>query len=100
MSQIYNHHVFFCTHERNDGKAFCEQHNASELRAYAKQRVKELNLKKVRINNAGCLNRCGVGPVMVIYPEGTWYQYQTKSDIDDIISSHIQNDTIVKRLKR
>jgi len=70
MSQIYNHHVFFCTHERNDGKAFCEQHNASELRAYAKQRVKELNLKKVRINNAGCLNRCGVGPVMVIYPEG------------------------------
>jgi len=100
MSQIYNHHVFFCTHERSDGKAFCEQHDASELRAYAKQQVKDLNLKKVRINNAGCLNRCGLGPVMVIYPEGIWYQYQTKADIDDIISSHIQNDTIVERLKR
>lgn len=98
--QIYKYHVFFCTHKRDDGKPSCEQHNASDLRSYAKQRVKDLNLKQVRINNAGCLNRCGLGPILVIYPEGVWYQYQSQADIDEIISSHLQNDTIVERLQR
>jgi len=100
MAEIYKHHVFFCTHSRDDGKPFCQQHDAQDLRNYAKQRVAELKLKKVRINNAGCLNRCGFGPILVIYPEGVWYQYQTQADIDEIIDSHLQNNTIVKRLQR
>jgi len=99
MNQIYKYHVFFCTHERDD-KPACQQHDASSLRSYAKERVKELKLKKVRINNAGCLNRCGLGPILVIYPEGIWYQYENQNDIDEIIESHLQNDTIVTRLQR
>lgn len=100
MTDFYQYHLFFCTHERSDGSACCQQHGAQAMRDYAKQRVKELKLPKVRVNNAGCLNRCGLGPMLVIYPEGTWYQYQTKEDIDEIIESHLQGGKLVDRLKR
>ncbi len=100
MTDIYRHHLFFCTNERDDGREYCQQHGAKSLHEYAKQRVKQLKLKKVRVNNAGCLNRCALGPILVIYPEGIWYQYQNETDIDEIIESHLQNGTIVKRLQR
>ena len=100
MSDIYQYHLFFCTHARDDGRDFCQQHDAQSLRNYTKHRVKELGLKKVRVNNAGCLNRCHLGPMLVIYPEGIWYQYQTEADIDEIISSHLQDGNIVERLQR
>ena len=98
---FYQHHAFFCTHHRDD-KQCCQNHGASDIRDYAKQRIHELGLSgkgQVRINNAGCLNRCGEGPVMVIYPEETWYSYSSKEDIDEIISEHLQNGRVVARLK-
>ena len=72
------------------------------MRDYAKARVKALKLSgagKVRINNAGCLDRCDEGPVMVVYPEGVWYTYIDREDIDEIISEHIENGRIVERLR-
>ncbi len=90
MSDFYRYHLFFCTHERKN-KAHCQEHDASSLRNYAKQRVKDLKLKKVRINNSGCLNRCALGPMLVIYPEGVWYQYHNIKDIDEIIQYYIDN---------
>jgi (2Fe-2S) ferredoxin len=53
----------------------------------------------VRINNAGCLDRCEQGPVMVIYPEATWYTFVDKEDIDEIIDSHLVKGKVVDRLK-
>ena len=73
-----------------------------ELRDYAKQRIKSLKLsgqRKIRINNAGCLDRCDEGPVIVIYPEETWYTYQSREDIDEIIHEHLQHGRVVERLK-
>jgi (2Fe-2S) ferredoxin len=52
----------------------------------------------VRINTAGCLDRCDVGPVMVIYPEDTWYTYVDEQDIDEIIEEHLLNGRKVERL--
>lgn len=100
MSQIYRYHLFFCTHSRDDGTPSCQQHDAQSVRDYAKQRVKDLNLKKVRVNNAGCLNRCALGPMLVIYPEGVWYRYDSREDIDEIIRVHLQEGKIVERLRR
>jgi (2Fe-2S) ferredoxin len=100
MTDIYNYHLFFCTHQRDDGRACCQQHDAQSLRNYAKQQVKDLKLKKVRVNNAGCLSRCALGPMLVIYPQGIWYHYETEADIDEIIESHLLNDIIVERLQR
>jgi (2Fe-2S) ferredoxin len=98
----YQHHVFFCCNQRAPGKACCCIHGAQELREYAKERVKALKLNgegKVRINQAGCLDRCEEGPVLVVYPEGVWYTYVDAEDIDEIISEHLQNGRVVERLR-
>jgi len=97
----YEKHVFICTNQRTNGEACCQDYNADELRAYAKDRVNELGLSghhHIRINKSGCLDRCSEGPVMVVYPEGTWYWYENKEDIDEIITSHLQNNKPVERL--
>ena len=72
------------------------------MRAYAKDKVKALKLSgegKVRINQAGCLDRCALGPVLVIYPEETWYTYVDESDIDEIVEEHLVHGRVVERLK-
>ena len=98
----YSHHVFFCCNQRTNGERCCNDHKASEVRDYAKAKVKQLGLSgegKVRVNMAGCLDRCDEGPVLVVYPEETWYTYVDKEDIDEIISEHLQNGRIVERLR-
>jgi (2Fe-2S) ferredoxin len=54
---------------------------------------------KVRINKAGCLDRCEQGPVCVVYPEGVWYTYIDEEDVDEIIDSHVKNGQVVERLR-
>ncbi len=84
----YRYHVFFCTNLREDGSDCCQRFDAKALRDYAKQRSKELGLAGeggVRINTAGCLDRCAEGPVVVVYPEAVWYTYLDRADIDEIL---------------
>jgi (2Fe-2S) ferredoxin len=98
----FQHHVFFCTNQRANGESCCNDHGANDIRAYAKDRVKTLGEQipgKVRINSAGCLDRCDKGPVMVIYPEAVWYTYVDKDDVDEIIESHLGQGKVVERLK-
>ena len=98
----FKHHVFFCTNQRKDGELCCQQHNALEMRNYVKGRIKELGLSgrgKVRINSAGCLDRCAEGPVLVVYPEGVWYTFVDKDDLDEIIQEHLLHGRTVERLK-
>ena len=54
---------------------------------------------KVRVSSAGCLDRCELGPVCVVYPEGVWYAYIDEADVDDIIDSHIIAGKPVERLR-
>ncbi|VAW74009.1 Ferredoxin, 2Fe-2S [hydrothermal vent metagenome] len=98
----YQYHVFFCTNRRDGGRACCQNFNARALRDYAKQRIKALGIAgtgQVRINTAGCLNRCNEGPVLVIYPDEVWYSYVDQQDVDEIIDEHLLNGRLVERLK-
>lgn len=103
----YRHHVFFCTNQREPdasgvARPCCAAKNASSLRDYAKKKVKALGLSgagQVRVNNAGCLDRCEEGPCVVVYPEGVWYTYIDEHDIDEIVESHLKNGQPVERLK-
>ena len=54
-----------------------------------KVRAKELGLRDVRVNMAGCLDRCEFGPTLVIYPEGVWYRPATREDVDEILQAHL-----------
>ena len=98
----YERHIFFCLNERSDGEASCSQHQAREAYQHCKARVKSQGLSgpgKVRVNNAGCLDRCEEGPCIVVYPEGVWYTYVDRKDIDEIVEEHLVNGRIVERLR-
>lgn len=98
---FYRYHIFFCTNQRDDGRACCAQHGAAALRDYLKQRVKALGLAGpggVRVNTAGCLDRCEKGPVAVVYPDAVWYTFVDREDIDEILESHLIKGRIVDRL--
>ena len=97
----YRYYVFFCTNLRADGSACCKKFDAQAMRDYAKKRSKALAIAGaggVRINTAGCLDRCEEGPVLVVYPDAVWYSYVDREDIDEIIDEHLLNGRIVERL--
>ena len=97
----FKHHIFFCLNQRDNGQACCADHNAQEAFEHCKVQVKKQGLAgpgQVRVNKAGCLDRCAGGPVAVVYPEETWYTFVDKSDIDEIVESHLKNGKVVDRL--
>ena len=53
----------------------------------------------MRVNSAGCLDRCDKGPVLVVYPEGVWYTYVDRDDLDEIIDRHLLQGQVVERLQ-
>ena len=96
----YRTHVFCCINERppDHPRSCCSARGSLELQGYMKQRAKALGIADIRINKSGCLERCELGPTMVIYPEGVWYHYQTRRDIDEILERHILAGERVERL--
>ena len=96
----YKAHVFCCINERAPGhrRGCCKERGGVDLRNYMKTRARELKINRVRINQSGCLDRCELGPVLVIYPEGIWYTYQTKEDVDEILQTHLIDGQVVSRL--
>ena len=97
----FKHHLFICTNQREDGKNCCQNFNAEAARKYLKEKAKSLGIHgegMCRVNNAGCLDRCDQGPVMVIYPEETWYTWIDQEDLDEIVEKHLKNGEIVDRL--
>ena len=101
MKNHYQHHVFFCLNQRDNGEACCQDKGSEAAFDYMKSRAKKLGLTgagKTRINRSGCLDRCELGPLMVIYPQAIWYTFVDNEDIDEIIESHLVNGKIVERL--
>jgi (2Fe-2S) ferredoxin len=99
-SPFYRAHVFVCCNRRQEGhpRGSCAARGSEKLRDYMKARAKELGLQGVRVNMAGCLDRCEFGPTMVIYPEGVWYRPETPGDVDEILSVHLRQGGRVRRL--
>ena len=98
MKLFYEKHIFFCTNLRKDKKKIsCGKYNSQELRNYMKERVKELAIKKVRVNSSGCLNRCKLGPIIVSYPEGNLYKISSKEDANLFIDEVLIKKKIFKK---
>lgn len=101
MTSHFQYHVFFCLNQRENNEACCADKGAEAAFDHMKARIKKLGLSgegKVRINRAGCLDRCSEGPVLVVYPQAVWYTFIDNEDIDEIIESHILNGKVVERL--
>lgn len=97
----YQRHIFFCLNQRVNGEASCGDHGAKAGFERCKARIKAEGLSgpaQVRVNKAGCLDRCAGGPVAVVYPEGTWYTFVDEADIDEIVDRHLIAGEVVTRL--
>ena len=96
----YERHIFCCTNVRQPGhpRGCCSEKDSVRLRNYMKSKAKQLKLEGVRVNIAGCLDRCELGPTMVIYPEGVWYSYRNTEDLDEILNTHVIEGGRVRRL--
>ncbi len=96
----YRLHVFCCTNERDpaDPRGCCDARGGTMLRNYMKAKAKKMGIAKVRINAAGCLDRCEHGPAMVIYPDGVWYRCATREDVDAVLEHHVVGGRPVERL--
>ncbi len=101
QKSYYERHIFFCLNQREGGEDCCAQHKAQEAFDRCKSQVKAMGLAgqgKVRVNKAGCLDRCAGGPIAVVYPEAVWYSYVDAADIDEIVTSHLRDGVVVQRL--
>lgn len=96
----YDIHLFICTNRRSNSKS-CGGNGAERILRHAKRRVQALedsvNLS-IRVSSSGCMGRCELGPLLVIYPEGIWYRCSSPQDLDEIINQHVIGGGRVQRL--
>ncbi len=88
---FFEFHVFACVNRRPDEhkRGSCAARGSEKLRDYMKARAKELGVPNVRINGAACLDRCELGPCVVVYPEGVWYRIGSTADVDRVLQAHL-----------
>ena len=78
-------HVFVCT-----SGGTCPHQGSAAVHAFLKEAVARAMLKsRVRVSQAGCLDQCGHGPMVVIYPDDVWYSHVSLEEAQAIFSEHI-----------
>ena len=96
----FTHHVFVCGNQRSydHPRGCCDPEGNNALRNCLKAVAKESGLGPlVRVNSAGCLEQCELGPTVVIYPQLIWYGNVQLSDVARIVDS-LANGTVVEDL--
>lgn len=99
---VFEHHLFVCLNERDEsaGRPSCASKNSKKLRGALKDAVKAAGLKhSVRVNEAGCLDQCEHGAVLVVYPEAVWYGFAHPRDAEEIVQEHLLHGRPVDRLR-
>ena len=92
----FKQHVFVCTNKRDasDPRGDCCARGSEAIRDYLKDQIKQRGLAKdIRINAAGCLDACSMGPTVVIYPEGSWHTIKDLDEADAFLNKHLLNQT-------
>jgi (2Fe-2S) ferredoxin len=97
---LYKKHVFICTNQRPAGaRSSCGEVFGLELVAAFKKSIKDKGLNaEIRAQKTGCLEACEAGPSIVIYPEGVFYSRVALSDVEEIVTEHLQHNRRVERL--
>ena len=93
----FTHHIFVCGNQRScdHPRGCCDPEGNNELRNALKAAAKEKGLGPlVRVNSAGCLEQCELGPALVIYPQAIWYGNVKKTDVPRIVDSLISGETL------
>ena len=96
----YRRHVFVCT-----GGEYCPLEGSGAIHQFLTEGVRERGLKAdIRVNKSGCLDQCGNGPMVVVYPEDVWYGSVTPEAARRILDEHLAGgapvDDLVYRAAR
>ena len=86
----FRQHIFVCGNQRScdHPRGCCDPDGNNALRNALKAAVKQRDIGGlVRVNSAGCLDQCELGPTLVIYPQGVWYGNIQPADIPRIVDS-------------
>ncbi|HWQ78227.1 MAG TPA: 2Fe-2S ferredoxin [Anaerovoracaceae bacterium] len=94
------YHVFVCASARPEGsKGFCHQKGAVSLIRKFMEEIDDRELSNdVMVTSTGCFGICAKGPVVLVYPEGTWYGNVTPDDVERIVEEHFENGNKVSDL--
>ena len=96
----FQKHVFICTNQKDAPKKSCgTEHGKALVEAFKQELIARGLQKNIRTQGTGCLDTCGLGPTMVVYPEGTYYGNVQLTDVAEIVEKHLVGDEVVERLK-
>ena len=91
---MYRSHVLIC------GGTGCTSSGSQQVRERLAEELKAKDLdNEIKIVQTGCFGLCALGPVMIVYPEGTFYSRVTPEDIPEIVEEHLLKGRIVTRLE-
>ncbi|HVL86914.1 MAG TPA: (2Fe-2S) ferredoxin domain-containing protein [Candidatus Thermoplasmatota archaeon] len=94
MTAPYRSVAFVCT----TGDT-CPLQGSVEIRTWLKAEAKKRGIKGVRVNASGCLNQCGHGPMLVVYPDDVWYAHVDRAAAERILEEHLVGGTPVRDLE-
>jgi (2Fe-2S) ferredoxin len=81
----YEKHVFVCT----SGKT-CKAADSAATFDHLKRAARDAGIsQRVRVNHSGCMSQCGHGPMIVVYPENTWYEGITVDRAQRVFDEHL-----------
>lgn len=90
---MYRSHVLVC------GGTGCTSSGSAQIIEKLESEIAKNGLSdEVQVVKTGCFGLCALGPIMIIYPEGTFYSMVQESDIPEIVSEHLLKGRVVSRL--
>ena len=86
-------HVLVC------GGTGCTSSGSPAIREHLEKELKKQGLdEEIKVVQTGCFGLCALGPIMIVYPEGTFYSRVTEEDVTEIVSEHLLKGRPVERL--
>lgn len=93
------HHVFVCSQEKPQGVPSCSSSSSLKVLQALEREVLAQGLDDdVQITTCGCMGLCDDRPVVIVYPEGTWYHKVQEDDVHEIVALHLARGKVVDRL--
>ena len=90
---MYRSHVLVC------GGTGCTSSGTPKIMEYFNKEIEKAGLsKEVALVQTGCHGLCALGPIVVIYPEATFYSMVKPEDVPEIVNEHLLKGRIVSRL--